>query len=424
VGAVQGPLDSSLTGGTKKDFDVVVIGGGIGGVCTAICLVESGRQVLLIEKDLLGSGASGSTVFQVHSGAKYSLDRPELARELSLAAPLWRELPVEGLTDTGDQQQETWLMTSRGNVSSKLQYALRLLGIPCSPVPTEELSTVLRQDRADRQFATRIPEIAVSPRRTMQLLAQRCLDLSPLLTVGVEEQAQQLIQQEGRVVGVTTDRRTVSASTVVLASGSGVVPLLQGVDPGEDRVVVLRTVSVIVANRGLEVALHSIDVGGPLAIPDGPSVSVSVVGASQPPSRPDKPLTPDKQLAALKLEQAAEWFQPSIIDTGTSGFIAAEKPEFHAADARPVPGTRYARDSSMTVRRIATGLVLVMPGKYSFGPVAGQAACRLITGAQTIPNPLRGGKRVSRAAVDLVHPMPWLQPRVMSGRPASSLGMR
>lgn len=137
----------SAASATGDKFDVVVVGGGIGGVCTAICLAESGQRVLLLEKDLLGSGASGSTVFQVHSGAKYSLDRPELARALSVAAPLWRELPIEGLTDTEVEQKQTWLMTSRGHVFSKLQYALRLVGIPCMPVSTEELSTVLAKKR-------------------------------------------------------------------------------------------------------------------------------------------------------------------------------------------------------------------------------------------------------------------------------------
>ncbi|QEK12444.1 FAD-binding oxidoreductase [Crassaminicella thermophila] len=44
----------------KKNFHVVVIGGGIVGLSTAYYLVKAGKRVLLIEKNEIGNGASGS----------------------------------------------------------------------------------------------------------------------------------------------------------------------------------------------------------------------------------------------------------------------------------------------------------------------------------------------------------------------------
>jgi len=62
-----------------KSADVVIIGGGIIGCCVAYYLSKEGVKVILIEKDYLGSGASGS-----NQGATAFHRTLDVTRELSL----------------------------------------------------------------------------------------------------------------------------------------------------------------------------------------------------------------------------------------------------------------------------------------------------------------------------------------------------
>ena len=57
--------------------DVVVIGGGITGVSTALHLAESGAKVVLLEAEQPGWGASGRNGGQVNPGLKHDPDQVE-----------------------------------------------------------------------------------------------------------------------------------------------------------------------------------------------------------------------------------------------------------------------------------------------------------------------------------------------------------
>lgn len=56
-------LDSTITSSaevhSKPSVEIVVIGGGVIGVCVALALQKSGKQVMLLERDAIASGASG-----------------------------------------------------------------------------------------------------------------------------------------------------------------------------------------------------------------------------------------------------------------------------------------------------------------------------------------------------------------------------
>lgn len=61
---------SFKTLGAEMATDVLVIGGGIGGLTTAYCLAKSGKKVILVEDGFLGSGETGRTTAQI----TYALD--------------------------------------------------------------------------------------------------------------------------------------------------------------------------------------------------------------------------------------------------------------------------------------------------------------------------------------------------------------
>lgn len=52
------------------DTDILVIGGGIGGLTTAYCLAKAGKKTVLVEDGLIGSGETGRTTAHL----TYALD--------------------------------------------------------------------------------------------------------------------------------------------------------------------------------------------------------------------------------------------------------------------------------------------------------------------------------------------------------------
>ena len=64
-----------------KEYDVIIVGGGITGACTARDCALRGLKTLLIERGDLCDGASGRNHGLLHSGARYAVNDPEGARE-------------------------------------------------------------------------------------------------------------------------------------------------------------------------------------------------------------------------------------------------------------------------------------------------------------------------------------------------------
>ncbi|GAK60711.1 dimethylglycine dehydrogenase [Candidatus Vecturithrix granuli] len=80
----------------KKTFDVVVIGGGIIGLSSAYYLLSSGKKVALIEKNHIGSGASGACDDMILLQSKKPGVLLEMAMEsLNLYRNLSQELKID-----------------------------------------------------------------------------------------------------------------------------------------------------------------------------------------------------------------------------------------------------------------------------------------------------------------------------------------
>ena len=91
------------------DFDVVVIGGGITGVCVAREAASRGLRTALLERDDFGSGTSSATTKYIHGGIRYleqydvavvreslrerrilALGAPHLVEQTQFIMPAWR----------------------------------------------------------------------------------------------------------------------------------------------------------------------------------------------------------------------------------------------------------------------------------------------------------------------------------------------
>lgn len=85
----------------NREFDVIVIGGGITGVGTARDCALRGLRTLLVERGDIADGASGRNHGLLHSGARYAVKDAESARECIRENRILRRIAANCIEDTG-----------------------------------------------------------------------------------------------------------------------------------------------------------------------------------------------------------------------------------------------------------------------------------------------------------------------------------
>lgn len=211
--------DPVVTDGTLPDtVDVVVVGGGIVGVSTALFLAERGVSVALCEKGLIGAEQSGRNWGWVRQMGRDPAELPLAMESMSI----WRGLNERVGAETGFRQTgitylcanvrevaayETWLEHSRTyQIGSRLLNRPELGGL--MPGMSDGFVGGLHtatDGRAEPFKAA--PAIARAAARAGAHVITNCA------VRGVETIA-------GRVAGVVTERGAIRCGAVVLAGGA------------------------------------------------------------------------------------------------------------------------------------------------------------------------------------------------------------
>ncbi|MCS0504442.1 NAD(P)/FAD-dependent oxidoreductase [Ancylobacter mangrovi] len=138
------------------DCDVCVIGGGLAGLWTARALAARGHEVVVIERERVGAGASGRNAGFVGPG--YALAPEKLARRVGPQATreLW-DLSREGVEIVRAVAHAAGLAPVAGRLEVSLaddeaatrrraDWLARCLHVPCEAWSTRELRDVLRTE--------------------------------------------------------------------------------------------------------------------------------------------------------------------------------------------------------------------------------------------------------------------------------------
>ena len=85
---------------TTKDFDVIILGGGITGAGTQRDCAMRGLRTLLIERSDIATGATGRNHGLLHSGARYAVNDAESAEECIRENMILRKIASHCIDET------------------------------------------------------------------------------------------------------------------------------------------------------------------------------------------------------------------------------------------------------------------------------------------------------------------------------------
>lgn len=204
-----------------KEYDVVIIGGGVTGAGTARDCALRGLRVLLVERKDLATGASGRNHGLLHSGARYAVTDNESAAECMSENKILRRIarhcvePTDGLFITLPEDDLGY--------QSQFIAACRRAGISAEAISPEEALRLEPVVNPELVGAVRVPDAAIDPFR---LASANVLDAklhgAEVLTYHAVES---LLREQDRIVGAVLrdtksgESKEVRARIVVNAAG-------------------------------------------------------------------------------------------------------------------------------------------------------------------------------------------------------------
>jgi glycine/D-amino acid oxidase-like deaminating enzyme len=376
------------------DYDAIVVGGGIAGLLTALRLALTGAEVILLERDKLGSGATVGNHGTIHSGALYARDHPRLTSRCQEAMLAYRRSFPGAAVPVG----RSWYFASDERLV-EFERCWRAQGIAHDVVDRDTAGDVLLTGARPSSRCAAVADYVVSSRQVLVSLAQRCLDAG--VTFATSVPVLQVCAESGRRPAVRIGlRESLSAEHVVLCCGLGIGPLVQGMDASLARRLRSRLAFMaVLPNLRLDRALFCLEPGGPTVVPTtGGLVLASLFGGRQPGIESMGKRAVPLALAGDVLNGLRRWVRPDVVDAASPWGYGCSKTEVHGPNYAVVDhGSRDGRH----------GLWSLVPGKMTFALHATRELVTLMRGASPELALPPVDDRVSGEAERLVATEPW-----------------
>ncbi len=205
-------------GPAPAQADVVVIGGGIIGVCTALFLARGGHSVILLEKGRIAAEQSSRNWGWIRQQGRDPDEIPIMAE----AAYLWRELAGETNVDIGLRQAGTTYFANNANGLESYEAWLphaRAQGLDTRVLSARETAAMFPHSAQRFAGALHTPsDMRAEPWVAVPALAGIAARAGVTI---VEKCAVRMLDiAAGRVAGVITEAGRIKTSQVVLAGGA------------------------------------------------------------------------------------------------------------------------------------------------------------------------------------------------------------
>lgn len=250
--------------------DVVVVGGGIAGVLSAVRLADGGATVTLLERGALGSGATVGNHGIVHSGAMYAQHHADVLDHCQRAQAMVQEEFPEALLGVFPS-----VYFGHADRVDAVAAALTCAGVEWAPALR---STLTRHGLPAGTHAVTVEETIASSRLVLVDLVARARAFGVRILSGAP--VGELDRRRGCWrVGLPGGEHLVTG-TVVLAAGEGNRRLLSGLVPRAAAFIGSR-LELMIYLPGCHLAgpVFCLDYGGPTLVPALDGALVSFHGA-------------------------------------------------------------------------------------------------------------------------------------------------
>lgn len=205
-----------------KEYDVVIIGGGVTGAGTARDCALRGLKVLLVERADLATGASGRNHGLLHSGARYAVTDNESAAECVAENKILRHIARHCV----EQTDGLFITLPEDDLGYQASFvaACKRAGIGAEEISPSEALRLEPVVNPELIGAVRVPDGAVDPFRltSANVLDARLHGAEVLTYHSVEE----IIREQNRVVGVklrdVTSGQMVEVRSRVVVNAAGI----------------------------------------------------------------------------------------------------------------------------------------------------------------------------------------------------------
>ena len=187
----------------KKEYDVIIIGGGATGAGTARDCALRGLSVLLVERDDYSTGATGRNHGLMHSGARYAVTDGESAAECIKENMILRRIARHCVEETDG----LFITLPEDNLAYQQTFveACGRAGIRAEVIAPDEARAIEPSVNPDLIGAVRVPDAAIDPfRLTVANLLDARINGAETLN---HHEVEGLIVNQGRAEGVKLNNK-------------------------------------------------------------------------------------------------------------------------------------------------------------------------------------------------------------------------
>jgi len=219
-----------------KQDHLVVIGGGVTGLGIAADAVNRGLRVTVVERNTIGSGTTGNFHGILHSGARYAVNEPDVARECYQENQRLRQLMPGAITDTGGMFVA--MNDDEAVYADTIMNACRSIGIPTTEITSEEALNREPAVSNELKRAFLVPDAVIDGPKVLEFCQKSALESGDSVEYIEHHTVTKLAVDGKKITSVqvknskTGETREISCGYVINATGvwAGHVAALAGVD--------------------------------------------------------------------------------------------------------------------------------------------------------------------------------------------------